>query len=184
MARGEPLANKWIINTYADVYDRLYRVADRNELRLKMNVSTIMPWIIRDHRLKDVFHGRPTHVYYSLYSMNDDFRRQWIPNAMPLEWALDKLKDYETSVRGNMDTPITFHWAYIKGHNDSVQEAMKIADLLKTYQFNAKFNLVRFNPHPNLSTTGVQEPSEERLKELSESCRRRFRILVVTLYRA
>lgn len=166
MARGEALANKWIVNNYSDVYHLLNNEALECGLRMKMNISTIMPNTIRDRRLSDIFMGLPAHVYYSMYSLDPVFRREWMPNAMPTELALDKLKQYEDNAAPDVNTPVTFHWAFIRGHNDSIEGVKNIAKMLRERKFRAKFNLVRFNAHPNLEMQGIVEPEEPKLIEL------------------
>ena len=163
MARGEALANKFVINNYPHLYDEMNAMVQEQSLKLKMNISTIMPNTIGSRQLRDIFRGSPANVYYSMYSLNDKFRDEWIPNAIPVQKALEKLRQYEDDAKGIIENPVTFHWAYIKGHNDDLKSAHDIAKMLKTMQFRAKFNLVRFNPHPNLKEV---EPEEPRLLEL------------------
>nr|YP_009352690.1 Fe-S-cluster redox domain-containing [Kaumoebavirus]ARA72110.1 Ribosomal RNA large subunit methyltransferase N \ len=158
MARGEPLANKHIVNNYDKFYAMLKEEAGKADL--KVNLSTIMPVAIRDHYLSNIFRDLPVEIYYSLYSLNPKFRSHWLPNAMPVDEALGRLKRFQE----NSYNLITFHWAFIKGHNDNVEEVKEIARVLRGYNFRGKFNLVRYNP-PNKATS---EPCEEKLQELLE----------------
>jgi adenine C2-methylase RlmN of 23S rRNA A2503 and tRNA A37 len=89
-----------------------------------------------------------------------------MPNAMPVETSLDKLKEYEESTlaRG-LKFPVTFHWAFIEGQNDNLDSVKAIAKMLRRWGFQSKFNLVRYNPHPSSNS---REPSEECLEELFE----------------
>lgn len=113
------------------------------------NISTIMPTVLNHRNLYDIFYNFPAYLYYSLYSINPLFRQTWLPNAMPYTMALDKLKRFQVA---RQDNPvITFHWSLIKGQNDQLNEAKELAKVLKDYDFNAKLNIVRFNPHPNVS---------------------------------
>ncbi len=166
MARGEALSNKWVVNHYPKLYQELNKLTVTPQLSLKMNISTIMPHTVGDRELRDIFRYSPANVYYSLYSLDDGFRDKWMPNAMPVHRALQKLRQYEIDTEGVVDTPVTFHWAYIKGHNDDITGAHQIAKQLKSMWFRAKFNLVRFNPHPNLERQGIVEPEEPKLMEL------------------
>lgn len=159
MGRGEALANKIIIHSYDKVFASFKQKAEENNMTLKMNISTIMPHTVRHHKLQSVFKDQPAHVYYSLYSSSDKFRKQWLPNAMPYQLALDKLKEYQESSH----IPVTLHWAFIKGQNDDVASVQALADLIRSYQFVGKFNIVRFNPPPG---SLFEETSEDRIREL------------------
>lgn len=160
MARGEALANKYVINNYRDLVNGLDAVANTYCIdNIKVNISTIMPHTIKDRNLKDIFgNDNPPHLYYSLYSLDEKFRKHWMPNAIPVRDALDKLKKYENSTY-----PITFHYALIKDHNDSLESAAEIVKILREYKFVGKFNLVRYNPHPD---SGSAEADEDRLNEV------------------
>ncbi len=162
MAKGEALANKNVVNRYPELYDAMNKVCNSYGLITKPNISTIMPYTVRDKKLIDIFQQKPAYLYYSLYSLDPEFRKKWLPNAIPYQQALDKLKEYQMQ-GGEAGNVITFHWSLIKGCNDSLEQAEKIADCLKKYNFNAKLNIVRFNPHPNLSE---EEPSKERIDEI------------------
>jgi adenine C2-methylase RlmN of 23S rRNA A2503 and tRNA A37 len=159
MARGEPLANKNIVTNFPELYEDLYVICDNNGLEPKINISTIMPNTIKYYPLQNIFQGYPVYLYYSLYSVNDSFRNVWLPNAMDYFLALGKLKEYQES-GGNI---ITFHWALIKGQNDGNYDINELAKLLRYYKFNAKFNIVRYNNHPNLNH---QESDPRRIQEI------------------
>ena len=58
-----------------------------------MNISTIMPYTIKDRSLCDIFGNTPVNLYYSLYSINEKFKQKWMPNAIPSLTALDKLQE-------------------------------------------------------------------------------------------
>lgn len=158
MARGEPLANKYLINYYPGLFSYLKYRADCSDLNLKVNISTIMPYVMRHRKLTDVFKGFPAHVYYSMYTVDEKFRKEWIPNAIPVGEALDKLKEYEEST--SISYPVTFHWALINGKNDSVEGAKETAKVLRDYKFKSKFNLVRYNPHENSNSEESQRIEE------------------------
>ena len=160
MARGEPLANKIVVNRYDQFYDCVNRFVPKYGLEgFRMNISTIMPKTIQNRSLIDIFKDRPAHLYYSLYSLEDKFRDHWMPNAMPWRDALDKLKAYQ-EVSG---IPITFHWAIIKDHNDDLKMFREMAQVLKDYDFNAKYSIVRYNPHENSNS---EEADDERRNEI------------------
>lgn len=162
MARGEPLANKNLVQNYPVFYTKIWNLVHKFDITPKVNISTIMPKHIKHWDLDGIFKGYPAHIYYSMYTIDNKFREQWIPNAMDVYDALDKLKDYEEAALDNgMKYPVTFHWALIKDHNDSIYMAKETARLLKQYNFKSKFNLVRYNPHINTDTN-----ESERIQEI------------------
>jgi adenine C2-methylase RlmN of 23S rRNA A2503 and tRNA A37 len=118
-----------------------------------------MPKTIQKRELIDIFQGVPAYLYYSLYSIEQSFRDHWLPNAMPYLLALEKLKKFQEIT----SLPITFHWAIISGHNDDLAMNTRMAALLKSYNFNGRFSLVQYNPHPNSQSS---ESSESRQKEI------------------
>lgn len=163
MARGEPLANKHVINNYHTVYSNLNNIVKSYSYeKMKINMSTILPKLLDNKTLFEIFGETPVNLYYSLYSVNDTFRSHWMPNALPWEKGLDKLIQYQKSCK---ETPvISFHWTFIEGHNDNIKDVEKIANEIKKRGFlRTKFNLVRFNPHPTLKEN---EPSIQKLNEL------------------
>ncbi len=161
MARGEALANKTVMGNFAGIYDSFLQRSQRSNLKLKMNVSTIMPYTVQQRKLSDIL-GNKAEIYYSLYSVDDKFRKLWLPNAMPYKVALNKLKEYQEETK----QLITFHWAFIEGQNDKLSQVKDLAKVLKEYEFTGKFNLVRYNAPPSLEHT--KEPDEDKLKEYVE----------------
>lgn len=166
MARGEPLANKYVVNTFTSVYNEIHALSSGFAVRPKFNISTIYPKVFVGHGLVNTFWKYPAHIYYSLYSTDKKFRDHWLPNAAPVETALEDLRKYEEFTRElGVEYPVTFHWAIIRGHNDDLESVRKTAAMIKKYGFNAKFNLVRYNPHP---ATKTEEPDEQRLNDIFE----------------
>ena len=76
MSRGEPLANKYVINNYPELYSSINNAVKSNGYKeTKMNISTIMPYTIKNKSLCDIFQGYPVNLYYSLYSVNPEFKK-------------------------------------------------------------------------------------------------------------
>jgi adenine C2-methylase RlmN of 23S rRNA A2503 and tRNA A37 len=146
MARGEVMANKHAIGNYKLLYDKLDDTVKKYGYgAIKMNLSTIFPYTLRNTNLSNIFDGRPVNLYYSIYSINDKFRKLYLPNALPVEYALNELKKFQENHNNN--NTIVFHCAFIKGENDDIDDISKMADLIRSYNFtNTKFNLVRLNP--------------------------------------
>lgn len=162
MARGEPLANKTIIHEYPLLFQEIEQRAKKSGLIPRMNISTIMPHVMRDHSLIDIIDGAAAHtqLYYSLYSVNQEFRKKWLPNSLPYPLALDKIKEYQEF----SNQPITLHWAFIKGENDNYNDIVRLAQIVKTYELFGKFNIVRYNPPPGIAEK--DEPDEEELENI------------------
>lgn len=165
MARGEAMANKFMINKYQQVYDSLQRVIQKHNYgKMKMNISSIYPHTLKNYKLEDIFKDRPVNFYYSIYSQNDDFRKKFMPNAMPVKCALDGLKSLQDN---HPDNTIVFHCSFIKGENDDVNDVIKMADLIKDYNFKkTKFNLVRLNPYIRDGKPIMEEANPDKLKEI------------------
>ena len=148
--------------TTADEWMKMYRLGLKPDIdQVEYNFSTIMPVAngsTQFNHLARYAHAEinPT-IYYSLYSVNPDFRKRWLPKAMPVKDALRHLHAYQVFT----DKPIVFHWAYIEGENDSEAEAAEIARLIKEYNIRGRFNLVRYNP---FSEDQGKESSEEVLQ--------------------
>lgn len=168
MSRGEPLANKYLVNKYDDFFNNLNDVIKRYDYKeQKINISTIMPYTIEDRELIDIFRDNPAYLYYSMYSTDQQFRDEWIPNSLPWIYALDKLRNYQK----HSDLPITIHFALIDKHNDDIDEVKRMAEMIDSYNFNKlKFNIVKFNPHPSMNKykEASQEKQEEILKILKQ----------------
>lgn len=156
MARGEPLANLHVRDNWTSVYEPLKALADARGLVSKFNISTIMP---EDLDLYKVFGDTGTQLYYSLYSLDEHFRKRWLPKAIDPRIALDRLTDWQQKT-GEL---VTLHWAFIKDANDGLANLQRIADAVKSRGLEVKFNLVRYNPY---SERQGEEPNEQRLQDL------------------
>lgn len=150
MSRGEPLANSTIVNNYPVLYESYEERAFNVDLNLKMNISTIIPKLMRNRNLADIFRvdnstkWGNTELYYSMHSVDEDFREFWMPGSLPYREALDKLKQWQVTT----NLPITFHWTFIKGHNDSKESVNNLAAMVQQYEFFGKFNLEHTSESP------------------------------------
>jgi adenine C2-methylase RlmN of 23S rRNA A2503 and tRNA A37 len=142
MARGEPLANHYLLNNSRELLTRLYDLAREYSLAPRYMISTIMPKTIQDRPLWDIFPFITPTIYYSIYTMNPDFRKRWMPNAMDPELALNKLVDYQ-SLTGKL---VRLHWSFIKEENDQDSDVTSIISAIKRKKLRVDINLVRYNP--------------------------------------
>jgi adenine C2-methylase RlmN of 23S rRNA A2503 and tRNA A37 len=141
MARGEPLTNPAV---NAALFKRLADLAASYGLECRIKISSILPL---DVVSEDGSHliaegGPPVDLYYSLYSLDEAWRRRWIPKALTPESALEWLRRFQTK-SGNR---VILHWALIANENDNPQAGQEAITLAKEMGVTADFNLVRYNP--------------------------------------
>lgn len=163
MARGEPLSNPQVGRP---LFERLDALAASYGLKSRIKVSSIMATDVWTTNPSGLWMPGcpPVDIYYSLYSLDADWRRRWIPKAMKPEDALDLLARYQ-SVTGQR---VVLHWALIENENDDPLMAEEIARLANEAGLRAEFNLVRYNPANEKS----REAAQERMDGYVESMRR------------
>jgi 23S rRNA (adenine2503-C2)-methyltransferase len=141
MARGEPLANPVLFEQADDLLGDLAARAVALELRPRYLVSTILPREFGDRPLEDVFVTFHPEIYYSVYSMREDFRRRWLPKALPAEEALDRLAAWQRATY----KICKLHYAFIAGENDSEADVHAICDAVERRKLMVHVNIVRYN---------------------------------------
>jgi adenine C2-methylase RlmN of 23S rRNA A2503 and tRNA A37 len=107
-----------------------------------------------DRQLTDVFGVCEPDIYLSLYSMDDAFRRRWLPKAMAPLAALEKLVDWQQQTR---KIPV-LHGALIENENDRDTDANAIADAVRRVGLRCDVNLVAYN---SANERTGREPSRE-----------------------
>lgn len=168
MARGEPLSNPAILENWDTVRKPLDSLAEQFALITKYNISTIMPADLPDKKLLDIFNDKKIQFYYSLYSMNEDFRKRWIPKAMDPHDALWKFVEWQQDT-GQL---LTLHWAFIEGQNDDLETIEKIIKAIYVRGLDVKFNLVRYNPYsPAQGKESSNEILERNFKYIADAFR-------------
>lgn len=162
MARGEPLASSVIKNSWRDLSERFLQLCAEHGLskeRVSFKISSIFP---KDEAIDlTVFDANKPDIYYSLYSLNSDFRRRWIPKSEEPESVIQKLADYSKS-----GGRVTIHHALIKGENTSVEDAESIGQLIESVGLDCKINIVRYNP---FDTRCGEEPSDLEIQSYFEA---------------
>ena len=141
MARGEPLNNPVITDGSTDLLITLGNMARSRNLPTKFNISTIMPRSIRGDLVQMFPFVTPT-IYYSIYSVSEDFRRRWLPGAMEVSRALEILSDYQSHSK----KIVKFHCAFIKDENDQEKDIHLMMSTIARYGIRGEFNIVRYNP--------------------------------------
>ncbi len=150
MGMGEPLLN----------YDNVVKAIRiiRSELGLsisarKITLSTagIVPGILR---LAE--EGLKIKLALSLNAPDDELRRKLMPitKKYPLSEVLEALKHYAKKT----DARITFEYILIKDVNDSKEQALKLANLVRGIP--CKINLIPFNP---IKGCPYEKPDEQAM---------------------
>ncbi len=121
MARGEPLASRELARNWIGMANEMRLMAAFEGLPVNFNISTIWPKdLALDPRHVDL--GSDVTLFYSLYSLDDAWRRRWLPRAADWRQALDHLAEWQVAHAGK----IVLHWALIAGENDDPGMADKI----------------------------------------------------------
>lgn len=151
MARGEPLLNKSVVE--GSIFSALDKMCKDYEIEPIYNISTILP---KGCYSVDFGSHRPV-IYYSYYSDNLEFRKEWLPSAHSPNLAFDFLADYynRTSVESRI------HFAMIDGKNDSVEDFKRLAKRVNDLPYFPQINIVRYNPYDN-------SRESERIHEFKE----------------
>lgn len=165
MARGEVLNNKHILSDADQIlFDlgKLTKAFDSN-LGVKFNVSTILPKDL-DKSLPEIFKTIHPTIYYSLYSVNDEFRKKWMPNAMDVDRAFELLKEWQLFSKKK----IKIHHCFIDNENDSVNDVYQMIDKINHFRLDCEFNLVRYNPYSEIQG---KESSDDKISRNMELIR-------------
>ncbi len=168
MARGEPLASNVLLNHADEIFADLAQRAVFLQLRPRYLVSTIMPKSLGDRRLEEIFVVHHPEIYYSIYSMNENFRRRWLPKALPVHEALDRLVSWQRQTY----KICKLHYAFIEGENDSESDVQVICDAVEERRLMTHVNIVRYNPHD--PKRHGRESSEAIVERNAEIFRRRL----------
>jgi adenine C2-methylase RlmN of 23S rRNA A2503 and tRNA A37 len=144
MARGEPLNNIHIRNKKDSglLFQGLRENAESRDVNAQFLISSIIPESFKDVEFEDIFGIIHPKVYYSLYSMDQNFRHRWLNRALDPNLALEKLARWQDV----SESKIKIHYAFIKDENDSEKDMLDICKALKSHGLNPEFNVVRYNP--------------------------------------
>lgn len=159
MARGEPLEATAIKSEGDGLFAALQEMAVVHRLLPRILISTIMPQSL-EVELTELFPTTHPEIYYSLYTMNPDFRRRWLPRAMDPTKALGMLARWQRFTK----KIIRIHHALIEGENDSLNDAVGIVNAVREAELRADFTLVRYNPYS--SKHGKESPGYEEYAQV------------------
>ena len=141
MGMGEPLDN------YENVSKAISIMTDPEGMNIgakRISVSTcgIIPGIKALGNLKTAIN-----LSISLHAAEDSVRSSLMPvnKKYPLRGLIKACEDFVKTAKG----ALTFEYVLIKGKNDSLKDAEKLAALAK--KLNAKINLLIYSPVPQFS---------------------------------
>lgn len=162
MARGEPFANKIFLDNADTILRGLRDLAHDVGLEPKFLISTIFPKAMDGYALVEIFKDPLVYpeIYYSIYSLEERFRKRWLPRATHPYHALGQLRNWQIHTG---KTP-KIHYAFIKGENDSLESVKDICDRLDIFKLRFNWNVVRYNPPTGHSS---EETSEWDIKQLA-----------------
>ena len=141
MGMGEPLLNLPAVVEAARLllHPKAFAMAPR-----RVTVSTVgIPGRI-ERLLREV----PVNLAVSLHATTDEVRDQLVPlnRRFPLQRLLDTLRALESLTRRR---PVFFEYTLVAGVNDAVEDARRLAPLLRGIP--AKLNVIPMNPHADSS---------------------------------
>ena len=168
MARGEPFMNPVVLYQYKELFEALSFRAKIRRLSVDLKLSSIFPNATPFDDLIGAMSQPNVRTYYSLYSLDKQFRKRWVPKAHDPVAVLDWIGENHRTSKSPLD--IALHWAFIAGKNDTASGVQAIADAIDVRGIHAKFNLVRYNPFS--PAQGEESPAEiliDRL-ELMRAC--------------
>ncbi len=168
MARGEALASRVVLDSADEILGGLAARAKHLNVRPRYLVSTIMPKTLGDRRLEDIFLTYHPEIYYSIYSVENAFRRKWLPKAMHYGDALDRLASYQRATY----KICKLHYAFIEGENDRIEDVHAICDEIENRKLMVHINIVRYNPLDPVRHG--REPNESVIERCAEVYRRRL----------
>lgn len=177
MARGEPLNNNIIRNSNLSkiLFENLKHKAEKRDLSSRMLISTIIPKTFEDIEFKDIFVDYHPDIYYSLYSVNDNFRRKWLSRALDYRLSLEKLTRWQDISQSK----IKIHYAFIKGENDKEEDVLDVCKEIKSHGLEPDFNIVRYNPASEKYGEESDENTIQSVVKILESELKGSRIKVI-----
>jgi len=160
MGMGEPMAN------YVEVKKSLQALLKYTEIGITKIVVSTVGVLPRLNILLDDMDWPPVRLAVSLHSVDQEGRLSFMPTTTPTfladlkTWAKAYLEKF-----GNRNHHLTFEYLLMKGVNDSLTDAKKLAKYVKSIG-RVKVNVMAYN------NTGVFDaPSADRVDEFCEILR-------------
>ncbi len=176
MARGEAFDNPLFVEGGKALFDFLGSESAKRNLFPRFLISTILPKSLIGKSLSKIFPIIHPEIYYSIYSVREEFRRKWLPKAMPVDEALKMLKEYQE----NTKKIIKLHWAFIAGENDSEEDIALLCHKVRASGVRVDIAIVRYNPYDASYGEESGEAVIDRNKEILKSLLPFSKIKVIT----
>jgi 23S rRNA (adenine2503-C2)-methyltransferase len=148
MGMGEPLLNLPAVLEAVRllVHPKAFAMAPR---RITVSTAGIVP------RIGELLRSAPVNLAVSLHATTDAVRDVLVPlnKRFPLESLLGELRALECI---NPRRPVFFEYTLIAGVNDSLEDARRLAPLLR--KIPSKLNLIPMNAHPDSPYTAPPAP--------------------------
>lgn len=164
MSQGDFFTNPYLERDFQTVADSFIKLCRENLMFPKINISTIFPKSFRSSSLIDVFRTSFPTIYYSLYSLEDGFRKKWIPNSLSVSEAISLLKEYQQKTK----KIVKIHYPLISGENDTVEQAKAIGQSFTRSGLICQFNILAYNPPNDSSKESTPETIQEYVDALQE----------------
>jgi 23S rRNA (adenine2503-C2)-methyltransferase len=151
MGMGEPLANYQALVSAIEALTNSDWGMKFTARRITVSTAGLVP------RIPDLGRDTRVNLAVSLNAVDDDTRSRLMPinRTYPLADLLDACRQFPLP----SGRKITFEYILIKGLNDSVDHARRLAKLLAPLK--AKINLIPFNPS---NTSEFERPSEASIQ--------------------
>ncbi|MHB8108912.1 MAG: 23S rRNA (adenine(2503)-C(2))-methyltransferase RlmN [Syntrophorhabdaceae bacterium] len=153
MGMGEPMDNIDNVSTALAI------VEDQSGLDMSYRKITLSSVGLIDG-LKSL-ESKSAVIAISLNAADDETRSMLMPiNRL---YPIGKILDFVREFKGTKRTRVTFEYILIKGINDSLNDAKRLADLLK--DIKCKINLIPYNPS---IYSEFERPARERVDKFHE----------------
>lgn len=160
MGMGEPLLNLGNLLPALEIMkdDFAYGISRR---RVTVSTSGVVPGIDALGEAVDVS------LALSLHAPDDALRDELVPlnRKYPLVEVLAACRRFLARYPGNTHRSITMEYVMLKGVNDSVEQAGRLAELLAKSGVPSKINLIPFNPFPH---AGYERSSNNQIRRFQE----------------
>jgi adenine C2-methylase RlmN of 23S rRNA A2503 and tRNA A37 len=177
MARGDSLSSPYFLFSFKNL--RAYIKVKLSEffpnpIQIKYKISSIFPkdlifnteqkgmenWI--EYEANTGIYGE-IEFYYSLYTLNHEFRNRWIPKGLDPDYVGRLFKGHRPL--GNM-SQFRLHHALIEGVNTSDNDVYSIHSWLEKHDIKCFLNLVKYNPYNESSGKPASEETTKRYIDL------------------
>ena len=155
MGMGEPLANyQNVVNALSVITNRDYGLGF-SERRVTVSTAGLVPKLI------DLSRDTNVNIAVSLNATTNQTRNMLMP--INRKYPIEDLLDTCSRIQLPKGRKITMEYIVIKGINDTLEDAKRLAKLLRPIR--CKINLIPFNPYKDCD---LKRPDEARIQAFRE----------------